>query len=141
MTAGPQGLQDEPGGATSDAEMFEQHRRALAGAAYRIVDSWTDAEDVVQDVSLRWAASHPTVENPARWLSTVTVRAALDRLRRLQSGCERDIGLWLPEPISDDPGLEDPAELRDTVSLGMLVVLEWLSPLDRAVFVLREGFA
>jgi RNA polymerase sigma-70 factor, ECF subfamily len=66
------------------AEVFEEHRRNLTGTAYRILGSWTDAEDVVQDVWLRWANRHADVENPGKWLVTVTVRAAVDRLRRLR---------------------------------------------------------
>jgi RNA polymerase sigma-70 factor (ECF subfamily) len=141
MTTDPREHHDEPSGGPSADEVFEEHRRALTGAAYRILGSWTDAEDVVQDVWLRWAAGHATVADPSRWLSTVTVRAALDRLRRLKSARERYLGPWLPEPISDDPGPEATAERRDTLALGMLVVLESLSPLERTVFVLREGFA
>jgi RNA polymerase sigma-70 factor (ECF subfamily) len=123
------------------AEIFEEHRPSLTGTAYRILGSWTDAEDIVQDVWLRWAAHHDVVGNPARWLSTVTVRAAVDRLRRLKRRRESYIGPWLPEPVSQEPGPDDTAEQRDTIAVGMLVVLESLSPLERAVFVLREGFA
>jgi RNA polymerase sigma factor (sigma-70 family) len=123
------------------AEVFEQHRRKLTGTAHRILGSWNDAEDVVQDVWLRWAADQHEVDNPESWLVTVTARAALDRLRRLKTRRETYIGPWLPEPVSFEPDPADTAELRDTVAIGMLVVLESLSPLERAVFVLREVFS
>jgi RNA polymerase sigma factor (sigma-70 family) len=128
-------------GMTAEAEIFEQHRRHLTGVAYRITGSWTDAEDIAQEVWLRWADGHSEVERPRNWLLRVTVRASLDRLRRLKRRRETYIGPWLPEPISLTPNPEDTAELRDTLAVGMLLVLESLSPLERAVFVLREAFA
>jgi RNA polymerase sigma-70 factor (ECF subfamily) len=128
-------------GMTAEAEIFEQHRRLLTGVEYRITGSWTDAEDIAQDVWLRWADGHSDVERPRNWLLRVTVRASLDRLRRLKRRRETYIGPWLPEPVSLAPNPEDAAELRDTLAVGMLLVLESLSPLERAVFVLREAFA
>jgi RNA polymerase sigma-70 factor, ECF subfamily len=128
-------------GSTAETEMFEQHRRQLTGAAYRITGSWTDAEDIAQDVWLRWVNTHPAVDKPRNWLLRVTVRASLDRLRRLKRRRETYLGPWLPEPVSLAPDPEDTVELRDTLMVGMLVVLESLSPLERAVFVLREAFA
>jgi RNA polymerase sigma-70 factor, ECF subfamily len=128
-------------GSTAETEIFEQHRRHLTGVAYRITGSWTDAEDIAHDVWLRWAKVHPNVDKPRNWLLRVTVRASLDRLRRLKRGRETYLGPWLPEPISLAPDPADTAELRDTLMVGMLLVLESLSPLERAVFVLREAFA
>jgi RNA polymerase sigma-70 factor, ECF subfamily len=128
-------------GTTADTEIFEQHRRQLTGVAYRITGSWTDAEDIAQDVWLRWADGHQDVDKPRNWLLRVTVRASLDRLRRLKRRRETYLGPWLPEPVSLAPDPEDTAELRDTLMVGMLLVLESLSPLERAVFVLREAFA
>jgi RNA polymerase sigma-70 factor, ECF subfamily len=126
---------------TAETEIFEQHRRQLTGVAYRITGSWTDAEDIAQDVWLRWANAHPDVDRPRNWLLRVTVRASLDRLRRLKRRRETYLGPWLPEPVSLAPDPEDTAELRDSLTVGMLLVLESLSPLERAVFVLREAFA
>jgi RNA polymerase sigma-70 factor (ECF subfamily) len=126
---------------TAETKIFEQHRRHLTGVAYRITGSWTDAEDITQDVWLRWAKAHPDVDKPRNWLLRVTVRASLDRLRRLRRRRETYLGPWLPEPISLAPDPEDTAELRDSLAVGMLLVLESLSPLERAVFVLREAFA
>jgi RNA polymerase sigma-70 factor (ECF subfamily) len=126
---------------TAETEIFEQHRRQVTGVAYRITGSWTDAEDIAQDVWLRWAKVHQDVDRPRNWLLRVTVRASLDRLRRLKRRRETYLGPWLPEPVSLAPDPEDTAELRDTLMVGMLLVLESLSPLERAVFVLREAFA
>ena len=126
---------------TAETEIFEQHRRNLTGVAYRITGSWTDAEDIAQDVWLRWAKMHEDVARPRNWLLRVTVRASLDRLRRLKRRRETYLGPWLPEPVSLAPDPADTAELRDTLMVGMLLVLESLSPLERAVFVLREAFA
>jgi RNA polymerase sigma-70 factor (ECF subfamily) len=126
---------------TAEAEIFEQHRRLLTGVAYRITGSWTDAEDIAQDVWLRWAKGYPDIDRPRNWLLRVTVRASLDRLRRLKRRRETYLGPWLPEPISLAPDPEYTAELRDSLAIGTLLVLESLSPLERAVFVLREAFA
>ena len=90
---------------------------------------------------LRWADGHSDVARHRNWLLRVTVRASLDRLRRLKRRRETYLGPWLPEPVSLAPDPEDTAELRDTLAVGMLSVLESLSPLERAVFVLREPFA
>jgi RNA polymerase sigma-70 factor, ECF subfamily len=79
-------------GGTGEAEIFEQHRRYLTGVAYRITGSWTDAEDIAQDVWLRWANAHPDVDRPRNWLVRVTVRASLDRLRRLKRRREIYLG-------------------------------------------------
>ena len=128
-------------GTTAETEIFEQHRRQLTGVAYRITGSWTDAEDIAQDVWLRWAKLHQEVDKPRNWLLRVTVRTSLDRLRKLKRRRETYLGPWLPEPVSLAPDPEATAELRDTLMVGMLLVLESLSPLERAVFVLREAFA
>jgi DNA-directed RNA polymerase specialized sigma24 family protein len=92
-------------------------------------------------VWLRWADAHLDVARPHSWLVRVTVRGSLDRLRQLKRRRETYLGPWLPEPASLAPNPEDTAELRDTLAVGMLLVLESLSPLERAVFVLREAFA
>ncbi|MEU4608822.1 RNA polymerase sigma-70 factor [Kribbella sp. NPDC023972] len=120
---------------------FDQHRAVLVGAAYRVVGSVTDAEDVVQEAWLRWAAvDHEEVRDPRAYLIRITTRLALNKLRQQKSRREEYVGPWLPEPITSD---DDPAaavELADSVSMAMLVVLETLSPLERATFVLREVF-
>ncbi|APS22844.1 RNA polymerase sigma24 factor [Streptomyces sp. Tue 6075] len=127
-------------------EIFEEHRPVLTGVAYRMLGRVADAEDVVQDAWLRWAAAgREDVREPRAFLVRITTRLAIDRLRHLRSRRETYPGPWLPEPVVTDfgPTLPDTAEralLAESVSLAVLVVLESLSPLERAVFVLREAF-
>ncbi len=127
-------------------EAFEEHRPVLTGVAYRMLGRVADAEDVVQEAWLRWsAASREDVREPRAFLVRITTRLAIDRLRHLRSRRESYPGTWLPEPVVTDfgPAVPDTAEravLADPVSLAVLVVLESLSPLERAVFVLREAF-
>lgn len=113
----------------------------LVAVAYRILGSVADAEDVVQEAWLRWSrVDESDVEDPKAFLITVTSRLAIDRLRWAKSRRESYVGPWLPEPISTAPDVAEHAELADSVEMAMLVVLETLSPLERAVFVLREAF-
>ncbi|MEU3433164.1 RNA polymerase sigma-70 factor [Streptomyces sp. NPDC006863] len=127
-------------------EIFEEHRPVLTGVAYRMLGRVADAEDVVQEAWLKWsAAAREDVREPRAFLVRITTRLAIDRLRRLRSRRETYPGVWLPEPLVTDfgPTLPDTAEravIADSVSLAVLVVLESLSPLERAVFVLREAF-
>ncbi|MFE6158310.1 RNA polymerase sigma factor SigJ [Streptomyces sp. NPDC056486] len=127
-------------------DVFEEHRAVLMGVAYRMLGRVADAEDVVQESWLRWsAADQAQVREPRAYLVRVTTRLAIDRLRHVQSRRESYVGPWLPEPLVTDygPTVPDTAEqavLADSVSLAVLVVLESLSPLERAVFVLREAF-
>ncbi|MCK9872614.1 RNA polymerase sigma factor SigJ [Nocardiopsis dassonvillei] len=122
-------------------DVFEEHRSLLTGVAYRILGSASDAEDTVQEAWLRWSSVDPAaVEDPRAYLVTVTSRLAIDRLRSARSRRESYVGDWLPEPVSDVPGGAEHAELADSVEFALLVVLETLSPLERAVFVLREAF-
>ncbi|MFE6916193.1 RNA polymerase sigma-70 factor [Streptomyces rubiginosohelvolus] len=127
-------------------EIFEEHRPVLTGVAYRMLGRVADAEDVVQEAWLRWsAAAREDVREPRAFLVRITTRLAIDRLRHLQSRRETYPGPWLPEPLVTDFGPTPPdtaerAVLADSVSIAVLVVLESLSPLERAVFVLREAF-
>jgi RNA polymerase sigma-70 factor (ECF subfamily) len=100
----------------------------------------TDAEDVVQDAWLRWEASSTEVERPAAWLTTVVTRLAIDRLRSAQHQRETYVGPWLPEPVTDLPGPAESAELADSLTLGFLTMLERLTPVERAVFLLADVF-
>ncbi|MFF3491635.1 RNA polymerase sigma factor SigJ [Streptomyces sp. NPDC002795] len=130
----------------TEIDDFEEHRPVLMGVAYRMLGRVADAEDVVQDAWLRWSrADRADVREPRAYLVRVTTRLAIDRLRQVQSRRESYVGPWLPEPLVTDfgPTVPDTAEravLADSVSLAVLVVLESLSPLERAVFVLREAF-
>ncbi|NWF30538.1 RNA polymerase sigma-70 factor [Streptomyces sp. PKU-EA00015] len=127
-------------------DVFEEHRPVLTGVAYRMLGRVADAEDVVQEAWLRWSAdARDDVREPRAFLVRITTRLSIDRLRHVQSRRESYVGPWLPEPIVTDfgPSVPDTAEqavLADSVSLAVLVVLESLSPLERAVFVLREAF-
>lgn len=124
-------------------EVFEAHRRLLVGAAYRILGSHTDAEDVAQEAWLRWhTVDLRTVDDPRAFLLTITTRLALNRVRQLRTRRETYVGPWLPEPVSTRPDADGAAaaELADEVSMAMLIVLESLSPLERAAFVLTEVF-
>ena len=124
-------------------ETFEQHRSTLIGAAYRILGSRVEAEDTVQDAWIRWSGvDHDTIDEPRAFLLTVTTRLALNRLRQLATRKESYVGPWLPEPVASDTrgDGEAAAELADEVSMAMLIVLESLSPLERAAFVLTEVF-
>jgi RNA polymerase sigma-70 factor (ECF subfamily) len=123
-------------------EQFEQQRPLLFAIAYRILGSVSEAEDAVQETWLRYAASPTEPESPRAFLSTVVTRVAIDVLRSARVRREEYVGPWLPEPLLADP-YEDPersAELADSVSMAALVLLERLTPLERAVFVLREVF-
>ena len=123
--------------------VFEEHRRLLVGAAYRLLGAHSDAEDVVQEAWIRWSrVDLDTVDEPRAYLLTITTRLALNRLRQLRTRREAYVGPWLPEPVSSDPRGEGAAaaELADDVSMAMLIVLESLSPLERAAFVLTEVF-
>jgi RNA polymerase sigma-70 factor, ECF subfamily len=121
--------------------IFEQHRALLTGVAYRILGHLGDAEDVVQEAWLRWTASdRASVSEPRAYLVRVVSRLAVDRLRREIVRRENYVGPWLPEPVRTEPDGAARAELVDTISIAMLVVLETLSPLERAVFVLHEAF-
>ncbi|MER5258836.1 MULTISPECIES: RNA polymerase sigma factor SigJ [unclassified Streptomyces] len=127
-------------------DVFEEHRPVLMGVAYRMLGRVADAEDIVQEAWLRWSsADQAQVREPRAYLVRVTTRLAIDRLRHVQSRRESYVGPWLPEPLVTDygPTVPDTAEqavLADSVSIAVLVVLESLSPLERAVFVLREAF-
>ncbi|MFE9774546.1 RNA polymerase sigma factor SigJ [Streptomyces sp. NPDC005931] len=127
-------------------DVFEEHRPVLLGVAYRMLGRVADAEDVVQEAWLRWSGGDRSdVREPRGYLVRVTTRLAIDRLRQIKARGETYVGPWLPEPYVTDFGdtVPDGAEravLADTVSLAVLVVMESLSPLERAVFVLREAF-
>ncbi|MFJ8015549.1 RNA polymerase sigma-70 factor [Streptomyces sp. NPDC096339] len=120
---------------------FEEHRRLLFAAAYRMLGSVADAEDIVQDAWLAWhRADRASVENPRAYLVRTVTNLSLNRLGSARVVREAYVGPWLPEPLLTAPDIADEAEQADTVSMAMLVVLETLNPTERAVFVLREVF-
>jgi RNA polymerase sigma-70 factor (ECF subfamily) len=121
----------------SDVKEFEAHWSFLAGLAYRMLGSISEAEDVVQDAYLRWARSDASaVVHPRAYLARVATRLCLDRMKSATSRREKYVGTWLPEPIVSAPA--DP--MADDLSIALLLTLERLSPLERAAFLLHEVF-
>jgi len=126
----------------SRAEEFQELRPLLFSIAYRILGSVSEAEDAVQETWLRYAASPTSPASAKAFLSAVVTRVSIDVLRSARVRREEYVGPWFPEPLLTDP-YQDPersAELADSVSTAALLLLERLSPLERAVFVLREVF-
>jgi len=124
------------------AEEFEELRPLLFAIAYRILGSVSEAEDAVQETWLRYQTSRAQPTSTKAFLSAVVTRISIDVLRSARVRREEYVGTWLPEPLLTDP-YQDPersAELADSVSMAALLLLERLSPLERAVFVLREVF-
>jgi RNA polymerase sigma-70 factor (TIGR02957 family) len=123
------------------AHIFAEHRSLLFTVAYEITGSVADAEDVVQDSYLRWAGVDPSqVLLPRAYLAKIAARLAINKLRSAARRREDYIGPWLPEPVLTSPDIADDVVLADSVSMAMLVVLETLTPHQRAVFVLHEVF-
>jgi RNA polymerase sigma-70 factor (TIGR02957 family) len=131
--------------APADKELLDELRPVAFAIAYRMLGSVAEAEDVVQEALLRLhrtLQAGQRIESPRAFLATVTTRLAIDELRSARSRRERYVGDWLPEPIVTD-GTEDPArraEMADSLSLALLVLLESLSPEQRAVLLLRDVF-
>ncbi len=135
---------------TGGDDLFSAERPRLVGMAYRMLGSLTDAEDVVQEAWLRWQrVDEDAVQRPAAWLTTVTSRLAIDRLRAQRRRREEYVGPWLPEPVATDGASgaherwapEAAVERAESLELGFLIVLEALGPVERAVFVLADVFA
>ncbi|KGN34094.1 RNA polymerase sigma24 factor [Knoellia sinensis KCTC 19936] len=123
------------------ADPFTTHRSLLFTVAYEMLGSAADAEDVVQDAWLKWErVDHAEVNDPRAYLVRIVSRTALDRLRTVSRRREDYVGPWLPEPLMTTRDVAEDVELAESVSMAMLLVLETLSPTERAVFVLREVF-
>ncbi|WP_042382222.1 RNA polymerase sigma factor SigJ [Streptacidiphilus melanogenes] len=129
---------------TSDVDRFEAARPRLEAIAYRLLGSSGEAEDAVQETFLRWqAADVARIETPEAWLTKVLTNLCLNQLTSARARRETYVGAWLPEPLlAGDPmlGPADTVEQRESVSYAVLVLLERLSPNERAVYVLREAF-
>ncbi|MGK5673123.1 RNA polymerase sigma-70 factor [Micromonospora sp. URMC 106] len=125
----------------SATDAFLAHRNLLFTVAYEMLGSAVDAEDVLQETWLRWVGVDlDAVRDHRAYLFRITTRQALDRLRTLRRRRESYVGPWLPEPLLTAPDVAEDVELADSVSMAMLLVLETLTPTERAVFVLREVF-
>ncbi|MGO9559554.1 MAG: sigma-70 family RNA polymerase sigma factor, partial [Acidimicrobiales bacterium] len=120
---------------------FTAERPRLLGLAYRMLGTLDDAEDVVQEAWLRWQlADASSIDRPAAWLTTVTSRLCLDRLRSAVHRRETYVGPWLPEPVSVERGPEEVGELVESLTVGFLVMLDQLTPPERLIFLLADVF-
>ncbi|MDP9869389.1 MULTISPECIES: RNA polymerase sigma-70 factor [Streptosporangium] len=132
------GLMDR---ATAATETFLAHRNLLFTVAYEMLGSAADAEDVLQETWLRWIkVDVGQVHDQRAYLVRIATRRSLDRLRTMKRRKETYVGSWLPEPLLTAPDVAEDAELAESVSMALMLVLETLSPTERAVFVLREVF-
>ncbi|HRH41502.1 MAG TPA: RNA polymerase sigma-70 factor [Pyrinomonadaceae bacterium] len=124
-------------------EVFRQYRVRLFGIAYRMLGTNSDAEDILQEAYIRWhQANVDEIETPEAWLVTVVTRLSIDRLRKASNERETYIGPWLPEPltVSNKPSPEEEMEFASNLSLAFMFLLERLSPVERAVFLLHDIF-
>ncbi|MEQ7123365.1 RNA polymerase sigma-70 factor [Actinopolymorpha sp. B11F2] len=141
---GDHGDRDDRDRSAADVAVFAQQRSRVFGLAYRLLGSAADAEDMVQETFLRWLAADPgTVSVPEAWLTRVVTNLCLNRLTSARVQRERYVGPWLPEPVLTEGGALGPmdtVEQRESVSFGVLLLLERLTPPERAVFVLRAAF-
>ncbi|MDA0158912.1 RNA polymerase sigma factor SigJ [Solirubrobacter ginsenosidimutans] len=124
-----------------DSEL-EALRRQGFGVAYRMLGSVSEAEDIAQEALLRLTSNERPIDEPAAWITTVATRLSINVLRSARIRREAYVGPWLPEPLLEDPapGPETRAELADSLSLALLVLLEQLTPVERAAYLLREVF-
>jgi RNA polymerase sigma-70 factor (TIGR02957 family) len=122
-------------------QAFSEYRKLLFSVAYRVLGTAADAEDAVQDAWLKWSsADRSQVADPKAYLVRIVTNLATDRLRSARARRESYVGPWLPEPILTSTDTAEDVAATDSVSMALLVVLESLSPLERAVFVLKEAF-
>jgi RNA polymerase sigma-70 factor, ECF subfamily len=130
--------------ANQGIELFEEHRQFLFGIAYRMLGSAADAEDMVQETFLRWQKIEPgEIKSAEAWLATVVTRLCINHLKSARAQREEYVGVWLPEPIVADYDAANPrenAEQAESLSIAFLVILETLSPTERAVYLLKEVF-
>src|SRR5215510_4610621 len=135
------GQESSMAGADPATEAFLAHRNLLFTVAYEVLGSASDAEDVLQETWLRWAkVDLGRVRDQRTYLLRITTRQSLNRLRTMRRRREAYIGPWLPEPLLTAPDVAEDVELAESVSMALMLVLETLSPIERAVFVLREAF-
>ena len=124
-------------------EAFQQYRSLLFSIAYRMLGSWADAEDLLQETFIRWQQSRETdIDSPRAYLVTIISRLCINHLQSARVKREEYVGQWLPEPVLTNPTEHTPATppIDDSLSMAFLVVLERLTPVERAVFLLRDVF-
>jgi RNA polymerase sigma-70 factor (ECF subfamily) len=151
ITRGSGSITQDSGGITRDSgsgaadpatEAFVAHRNLLFTVAYELLGSAADAEDVLQETWLRWVkVDLDQVRDQRAYLVRITTRQALNRLRAEKQRRESYVGEWLPEPLLTAPDVAEEVELAESVSMALMLVLETLTPVERAVFVLREVFS
>lgn len=142
---------EEPFVQAGEAAAFEQYRRLLFAIAYRMVGTAMEAEDIVQETYLRYRSARPAqIEHLKGYLTTITTRLCLDHLKAAQTQRERYFGIWLPEPVAGDEAVVDLPDTQmlpdavitqqESISMAFLVILEQLTPVERAVLLLRGVF-
>jgi len=127
----------------SDLESFTTHRSLLFGIAYRMLGDVAAAEDIVQETYLRWQKQETArIDSAKAWLVATATRLCIDQLRSARQRREEYVGVWLPEPLMQDaaPAASEHAALADSLSMAFMLMLDALSPVERAVFLLREAF-
>lgn len=132
-----------PGGVVDLSDVFDRYRPLLFSIAYRMLGSVTDAEDIVQEVFVRWQrAPEAEVRSPKAYLSAIVTRLCIDQLRSARAQREEYVGPWLPEPLPSEQAsdMAETTALEESLSMAFLVLLESLNPTERAVFLLREVF-
>jgi RNA polymerase sigma-70 factor (ECF subfamily) len=126
------------------ADPFEEHRKTLFGIAYRMLGGVSDAEDMLQEVWLRWQKQDPAaIQSPKAWLVSAMTRLCIDQLRSARRTREEYYGVWLPEPLMGVSQEQEPdaaAGLSDSLTMAFMLLLESLDPVERATFLLREVF-
>lgn len=126
---------------TETLDLFEAERSRLMSIGYRMLGSVMESEDAVQDCWLRWqAVDWRVIRSPGAWLTTAMTRICIDRLRAAKTVRETYVGPWLPEPVLTDDPPPDRAELAEGLTMALLIVMETLTPAERAAFILREAF-
>ncbi|MBA3870585.1 MAG: RNA polymerase sigma-70 factor [Anaerolineae bacterium] len=127
--------------ASVNSELYEQYRHLLFSIAYRMLGSAMEAEDMVQEAFIRYENSHDKdIQSPKAYLTTIVTRLCLDQLKSAKTQREQYIGTWLPEPIFTEQAASPEPDETETLSMAFMVLLENLSPVERAVFLLREVF-
>lgn len=131
-----------PASRDPDGDVFSEHRSTLFGLAYRMLGSVADADDVVQEAWIRWSQGEGAIGSPRSFLITTVTRLCIDQLRSARIRRETYVGVWLPEPLlTDSTSGEDTALFTESLSMAFLHLLERLSPVERAVFLLKEVFS